>query len=863
MSKVINKKYKRIIQLLIQISQKVVDVLYEGRVQDCFLLLGECQETAITLGTHIEKNYGTSTKTVKALEQYCESLYGVSIVLEQLIKEDITREELNENRELKSIISTLEIVVNEMERVFHNELEHRLEVVFMPYKAAMWDSLESVWMAADADPNCDVYVVPIPYYDKTPIGSIGELHYEGDLFPQYVPITHYETYDIEERQPDVIYIHNPYDWANTVTSVDPRFYSDKLKEHTECLVYIPYYSTAGGMAESQEKCPAYYHADYIVIQSEKYRKFFDPALPDEKFLPFGSPKFDRVIRICDNPPEPPTEWKEQMTGKKLYFYNTSLGGMLADTEAFFKKMQYIFDCFKGREDACLLWRPHPLFESTIDSMRPSFRPVYEKLKTEFLENNLGIYDTTSDITNTIALCDAYLGDTATSVTSLFGVAGKPMFLLNNNIHALPEADDWKAGIIRGFTKYWGDEYKVAQGNKLYRAANGDYCYHYACDLHEYTGGGYYNYTVFPYKDRHYVCPVNAQDILVIQDGQIIEKIELVREVEHAGAFYSAVILGQFLYLIPNKYPAIVRLNCETGELQYIRGYNHIFVKCLEETGEWRFGPVLMRPDSDVLRIFSPTKDEVLVIDNAAGKVQVTSLGVSHDCGCLGGAYDGTDWWLFPYTGKTITRWNEKTGKIQEYSNFPADFACTKLPSGQRCEDLPFGSIFFHENDVYFAPRWGNMFLRLDKETGVIEKWEPFFPVPEKPKSVFYPNWTRSGSFDWSIKEPRNGTCRFFTPCDATLYELDFNSQTYQEVPIIYDVEELHRQEAGFSVESEWQRYGCWENAFNSLPDFLNDAISGNAFSREAQLRSFAEVNASCDGMCGQRVHEQIKAMLID
>lgn len=135
MSKVINKKYKRIIQLLIQTSQKVVDVLYEGRVQDCFLLLGECQETAITLGTHIEKNYGTSTKTVKALEQYCESLYGVSIVLEQLIKEDITREELNENRELKSVINTLEIVVNEMERVFHNELEHRLEVVFMPYKA--------------------------------------------------------------------------------------------------------------------------------------------------------------------------------------------------------------------------------------------------------------------------------------------------------------------------------------------------------------------------------------------------------------------------------------------------------------------------------------------------------------------------------------------------------------------------------------------------------------------------------------------------------------------------------------------------------------------------------------------------------
>ena len=32
----------------------------------------------------------------------------------------------------------------------------------------MWDSLESVWQAADADPDCDAYVVPIPYYDTPP-----------------------------------------------------------------------------------------------------------------------------------------------------------------------------------------------------------------------------------------------------------------------------------------------------------------------------------------------------------------------------------------------------------------------------------------------------------------------------------------------------------------------------------------------------------------------------------------------------------------------------------------------------------------------------------------------------------------------
>ena len=29
------------------------------------------------------------------------------------------------------------------------------KVVFMPYKASMWDSLESIWMAADKDERCE------------------------------------------------------------------------------------------------------------------------------------------------------------------------------------------------------------------------------------------------------------------------------------------------------------------------------------------------------------------------------------------------------------------------------------------------------------------------------------------------------------------------------------------------------------------------------------------------------------------------------------------------------------------------------------------------------------------------------------
>lgn len=68
------------------------------------------------------------------------------------------------------------------------------------------DSLESVWKVADKDKNVDAYVIPIPCCDKNPDRSFKEMHYEGSLYPKYVPISKYDEYDFESRRPDAIYI---------------------------------------------------------------------------------------------------------------------------------------------------------------------------------------------------------------------------------------------------------------------------------------------------------------------------------------------------------------------------------------------------------------------------------------------------------------------------------------------------------------------------------------------------------------------------------------------------------------------------------------------------------------------------------
>ena len=306
------KQAEDFIKLLAQAHTEIKTSIETKKNDTAMELLAQCQEGAIGLGNLIEKEEGEDSATIPPLQSYCELTYQIYEALHG-------NHDLNINKAYKNLKKSLIQIENSIK----NDIKARLEIVFLPYKASMWDSMESVWRAADADPDCDAYVVPIPYYERNAGGVLNKYCYEGDKMPDYVPVTSYDTYNLKDRMPDVIYIRNPYDQGNYVTSVDPRFYSGELKKYTPCLVYIPYYATAGGMSEGQSLCQAYFHVDHIVVQSKRFIKFFDPVIPEEKFLPLGSPKFDRVIQMCSNPPKPPKDWKEKMEGRKVYFYNSA------------------------------------------------------------------------------------------------------------------------------------------------------------------------------------------------------------------------------------------------------------------------------------------------------------------------------------------------------------------------------------------------------------------------------------------------------------------------------------------------------------------------------------------------------------
>lgn len=802
-------------------------------LQDCYLAVDAIDNT---LKANLSEDRYTFYKDI-------DSKLKTSIqCLENGIAKDETVTELADK--VKELIILLD-------KELFNEREVKLEIVFMPYKASMWDSLESIWRATKEDSSCQSFVVPIPYYDRNPDRSLGQCHYEGEDFPAEVPITHYEDYDLSIRKPDVIYIHNPYDEHNYITSVDPNYYSYQLKKHTDTLVYVPYYSTSGGMSVGQKFCSAYYHADYIVIQAEKYRGFFDPNLPQEKLISMGSPKFDRVIEICNNPPEPPLDWKAKMEGKRTYFYNTSISGMLANTEAFLKKMNYVFETFANHDNVCLLWRPHPLLETTIESMRPQYKGIYSKLKRFFIDNNLGIYDDTPDITNTIAHCDAYIGDSGTSVVSLFGIAGKPIFILNNHINTEPSDGDWRGEIIRVFSMYADDEWLITRGNKLYYSPSKNYKYKYLCDLSDYAYGDYYSFAL-NFGDKTYICPRNAQDIIVLNENKIINRILLEKCVERAGSFAGAVRCGKYIFLIPLLYPAIVRYDTTNGEIRYFSDNLDVFIGV--RNGETVVGGYCVQ--NGYLFIASPVDNRVLAIEAESGREQLLTTGGKNSCGCMALNSDGSNLWFLPFSGTVITCWNPESGEVREYTDFPDKMRCRHIPLGVECMERPFSRPAFCGDYVYLAPYWANMYVKLNRITGEAIEWNPPFETPENIKNGYYSSWCKAWFLNPTGEE--NKHYKLFSLFDRRLYDVDLESGTYEEINIEFDIDELKVNEPGFERTSEWLQYCCEENAFNSLSDFLNGRVTGKAFSKEKQISCYGEIAANNDGTCGEKLHEFIK-----
>ena len=730
---------------------------HENHIPVTTEVLIDCQNSAIAVGNEIEKCGQEGEEIVHLLEAYCENIYRMSCMTT----------DYNACRKLTKKIQKQLIQVRNM--IKYDLPDSRKQIVFLPYKASMWDSLESVWKAADSDPECDAYVIPIPYYDKNPDGSFKEMHYEGDEYPDYVPITDYNAYNLEEQHPDMIFIHNPYDEFNHVTSVHPLYYSKNLKQYTDMLVYIPYFILGDIDPTDQDKVksmehfcvlPAVFHADYVIVQSENMRQAYIKAMTEalgketravweRKILGLGSPKYDKVVNTNRADLEMPEEWRrviEKPNGnrKRVVFYNTGVAALLKYEEKMLRKMRSVFQIFKAeQDDIVLLWRPHPLIKATIESMRPALWAEYEKLLREYREEGWGIYDDSADLDRAIALSDVYYGDPS-SVVELFEKVGKQIIIQDVALTDSARSIVKSKAITYIDGEYW---YVALNDNTLYRM-DGDSFTAFSVGVIDEQKGVDLFIDVVSYAGKLFFIPGLAQYIHVYDRcKQKLYKIQFQDndELSHpkpGSKFSSCIVLENYLYLIPRYYHSMVIVDMDTDVIEYYRIASEqedkrisigkaafmggdIFIACHNENHVLKYNCKLKKADKIV-----PGKEEreYLHLFNVDDRI-----------------------WMIPFDVRDGIRvWNVQTDQFEEILYLPEEI----IVQSEECEMAQFppdvadkirnkemsfwgyGAVF--GQDIYVFSHFAGRNLVVHTERKEYELWD--VKVDCSPDDMFKWGW---------------------------------------------------------------------------------------------------------------------------
>lgn len=453
MLKSVKRQIKELLHTLMDAEAEIKAVIEEANADGLVNFLADAQEAAVAIGNKVEesgtadgdsgmpeggaevaasgadraqardialKSVEQGAEIIALLERYCELLWQITQARDIRSQLQLTAEAWG--------------LLGEVDRALA-QIPEQVAVVFMPYKASMWDCMESVWRAACEDSGCVPFVVPIPYFDLKD-GVVTARHYEGDMFPEYVPVADYSSFPLAEIHPGAIFVHNPFDDCNIVTTVLPEYYSGELKKVTDTLVYIPYFITTNGVFVTHRFFPSYLNYDFIVVHDEKAIDSFSADLPREKFLPYGSTIAERILRLEREKPAIPKTWQEQLPngrdfgGNRVVMLNTSISLLMKQRERFLNKIEYLFEAAKQRKGIALVWRPHPLLMATAQTMGEEYAIRLAQLEEKFRKEEIGILDKTPDVGITVALCDAYLGETASSVIQMFAIAGKPRFYIN-------------------------------------------------------------------------------------------------------------------------------------------------------------------------------------------------------------------------------------------------------------------------------------------------------------------------------------------------------------------------------------------------------------------------------------------------
>ncbi|MBR3516836.1 MAG: LicD family protein [Lachnospiraceae bacterium] len=409
--------------------------------EQCLDLLEQSQEGIIRIGEEIENRDGEGTVTVSCIERYCEYIYETAQVL--------TGES---DRGIDVVMQEMGASLDALEDSIQADLKEKKEILFLPFRSDLWESLDPIYRKAIADPDVHVTVMPLPFYDKDAAGNPGEMHYDVAGYPQDLNITNYQNYDIRAVHPDVIYIQNGYDGFNYTYMLPPAYFTSELKKYTEQLIYVPYFKLGGYEPEDQKlrqttryfmKIPGVMHADRVWIENEEIRQLYIEELVSfcgEDTAQIWEEKLEVMAMQQEeqNKKDIPQSWESVLykangEKKKTVLFMNAVCSLYQHQEQALTKLKDVLRIFaEKQEEIALIWRPHPSVAISADLFDRQLWLEYRRIVEEYRSAGWGILDETPDADLSIGLADAYYGD-PDPVMQRCRVAGKPVMIADARI----------------------------------------------------------------------------------------------------------------------------------------------------------------------------------------------------------------------------------------------------------------------------------------------------------------------------------------------------------------------------------------------------------------------------------------------
>jgi len=426
------------------------------------------------------------------------------------------------------------------------------------------------------------------------------------------------------------------------------------------LVYVPYF-VASGTDFQKHFCtvPGCLFAHKVIVQTEEERKIYVNAYKEyaqkkrilekfeqigSKFLALGSPKLDKAITAKKEDYEIPSEWEKLISNKKVVFYNLSIGSLLENTiedgkpsDKYFKKIKSVFEFFKKRSDVVLLWRPHPLLESTIKSMRPWLEREYAEIVNEYKAGGYGIYDDTADLNCAIALSDMYYGD-GSSVAKLFEVAGKPILYqvfnatITSAVHGL--YDD-------GNYIWFMDDHNI-----LYRYNKQEKKSEYVNIIAGKNIMAYRN--IAANNNKLYFAPDMSDEILFFDINENkFGQINFKTDANSNRKFKKVVSFKNFIYFIPIEEHTIMRLNTNSNEIEYFPQNSLFYDNCIIDAEM-----AIVMQDSNAIMFFNMETGGYEIKNIVGKKEEFVAI-----------CFDGQNYYIASRYEKYIIKWNRQSNEI--------------------------------------------------------------------------------------------------------------------------------------------------------------------------------------------------------